>query len=251
MPPKSTNIGDVRSLILCGGRGTRAYPHTLEVPKALLEVADRPVLLHVLELYASQGLTNFVLAAGFKHDAIAGFALSLPTNWSVDVVDTGQDTATGSRIVRCLEGLGDRFFVTYADGLSDIDLRALLAFHVEHGKAATVTAVPMPSQYGTLELGNGDVVERFVEKPVLPEHWINGGFFVFERRAFERWASADATCDLERDVLPALAQAGELFAYRHAGFWKSMDTYKDALELSRLASEGRPPWTRSPAPASS
>ena len=241
----------MRSLILCGGRGTRAYPHTLELPKALLEVADRPVLLHVLELYVSQGLTDFVLAAGFKHEAIADFAVTLPPGWRVQVVDSGEDTATGSRVLRCLDRLGERFLVTYGDGLSDVDLRSLLAFHLHHGKAATVTAVPMPSQFGALQLGDDDGVERFVEKPVLVDHWINGGFFVFDRRAFDAWDGGDSACDLERDVLPALAEAGELFAYRHTGFWKSMDTYKDALELSRLAADGRPPWTRSPAPASS
>jgi glucose-1-phosphate cytidylyltransferase len=169
----------------------------------------------------------------------------------VQVVDTGEDTATGSRVLRCLDRLGEGFLVTYGDGLSDVDLRSLLAFHAQHAKAATVTAVPMPSQFGALELGDGDGVERFVEKPVLSDHWINGGFLVFERRAFDQWVGDDDACDLERDVLPALAEAGELFAYRHTGFWRSMDTYKDALELSRLAADGRPPWTRSPAPASS
>ena len=237
----------MRTLILCGGRGTRAYPHTLELPKPLLEVGDRPVLRHVMELYASQGCDDFVLAAGFKHEAIAEFALTLPPGWKVAVADTGEDTPTGARVARCLDGLGERFFVTYGDGLADVDLGGLLAFHSGHGRAATVTTVPLPSQYGTLDLGDGDAVEAFVEKPVLSSHWINGGFFVFERRALDPLAGPD----LERDVLPALAAAGELFAYRHRGFWKSMDTYKDAVELARLAAEGRPPWTRSPAPASS
>jgi glucose-1-phosphate cytidylyltransferase len=236
-----------RALILCGGRGTRAYPHTLELPKALLEVAERPVLRHVMDLYAAQGFTDFVLAAGFKHELIAEFAATLPREWTVSVRDTGLDTATGARVAACRDELGERFFATYADGLADVDLGAVLAFHAAHGAPATVTSVPLPSQYGTLDVDDDGRVRRFVEKPVLPDHWINGGFFAFDERVFARWTGDD----LEGEVLPALAAAGELRAYRHHGFWKSMDTYKDALELTRLASGGRPPWTRLPARASS
>jgi glucose-1-phosphate cytidylyltransferase len=143
--------------------------------------------------------------------------------------------------------VGETFFATYADGLGDVDLTALLSFHHAHPGAATLTTVPLPSQYGTIEQGEDGKVLRFREKPVLPDHWINGGFFVFDRRAFENWQGND----LEREVLPALGAAGELYAYRHRGFWKSMDTYKDALDLTALAAEGRKPWARSVSPASS
>ena len=244
MGAKSTSL---RTLILCGGKGTRAYPHTLEVPKALLDVAGRPLIAHVLELYASQGFADFVLAAGYRHELLTDYAAGVPGDWSVTVVDTGLDTGTGARISACREQLGRRFFATYADGLADVDLAALLEFHDRHGRLATLTTVPLPSQYGTLDLDADGAVRRFQEKPVLRDHWINAGFFVLDEGVFDHWAGED----LERDVLPALAAAGELRAYRHDGFWKSLDTYKDALELSRLGAEGRSPWTRSPAHASS
>jgi glucose-1-phosphate cytidylyltransferase len=236
----------MKTLILCGGKGTRAYPHTTQVPKPLLEVAERPVLEHVMKLYARQGFTSFVLAAGFKIDMIAAFAESLPREWDVDVVDTGEDTNTGARIARCRDRVGDTFFATYSDGLADIDLGELASFHSGHAGAATLTTVPLPSQYGTIVFGGDRRVSSFKEKPVLGDHWINGGFFVFDQAAFDHWAGDD----LERDVLPALGQAGLLYAYEHRGFWKSMDTYKDALELTSLVVEGRGPWIRSTTHAS-
>lgn len=235
------------TVILCGGRGTRAYPHTTELPKPLLEVGSRPVLQHVMEIFAGQGFRSFVLSAGFKASAIREFAAGLPSSWDVEVVDTGEDTNTGGRVIGVRDLVGETFFCTYGDGLADIDLLALLAFHRAHTGAATITTVPLPSQYGTIELGPNGLVKAFREKPVLADHWINGGFLVFDRRVFEGWQGDD----LEREVLPALGAAGELFAYRHDGFWRSMDTYKDAVELSALAGEGRPPWARSATPASS
>jgi glucose-1-phosphate cytidylyltransferase len=237
----------MKTVILCGGKGTRAYPHTTQVPKPLLEVAGRPVLQHVMESYAAQGFTSFVLAAGFKIELISSFVETLPSGWDIEVVDTGEDTNTGGRIARCRDRVGDPFFATYSDGLSDIDLRALLSFHEGHAGSATVTTVPLPSQYGTIVFGDDRRVSSFREKPVLGDHWINGGFFVFDQAAFEHWAGED----LERDVLPALGTAGRLYAYQHRGFWKSMDTYKDALELTALVVEGKGPWTRSGTPASS
>ncbi len=237
----------VRTVILCGGKGTRAYPHTTEVPKPLLEVAGRPVLQHVMEIYAGQGFRSFILSAGFKADLIREFADSMPRDWEVDVVDTGVDTNTGGRVIGVRDMVGDTFFATYSDGLGDVELGSLLAFHSAHAGAATLTTVPLPSQYGTIEYAPDGRIENFREKPVLADHWINGGFFVFDRRAFDLWQGDD----LEREVLPALGAAGELYAYRHAGFWKSMDTYKDALDLSALAQDGRHPWARSVTPASS
>lgn len=237
----------MRTLILCGGRGTRAYPHTIEVPKPLLEVGGRPVLEHVMEIYANQGFRSFVLSVGFKGEMIEGFASGLRRPWDVEIVDTGLETNTGERIRRCRDVLGDSFFATYADGLADIDLVALRDFHAEHPGAGTMTTVPLRSQYGTVLFDEAGCVERFREKPQLPEHWINAGFFVFDRRVFDLWSGED----LERDVLPEVSKRDELYAYRHTGFWKSMDTYKDALELDALCTDGPPPWTRSQAPASS
>ncbi len=229
----------MRTLILCGGKGTRAYPRTLEVPKPLLEVAGRPILGHVMEIYASQGFTDFVLAAGFKAEAVAEFARTLPDDWQVEVRDTGVDTNTGGRVAQCAPDMGDTFFVTYADGLADIDLAELVAFHRSHPGSATVTTVPLPSQYGTIETDAEGKVHRFREKPQLPDHWINAGFFVLDQRARHCFGGED----FEREVLPALGDAGDLYAYRHRGFWRSMDTYKDALELTALCGDdGAAPW---------
>jgi glucose-1-phosphate cytidylyltransferase len=143
--------------------------------------------------------------------------------------------------------LGPTFLATYGDGLGSIDVDALLRFHASHAGAVTVTAVPLPSPYGTLEWDETGRVTRFVEKPRLSDHWINAGFFVFDDRVFDNWSGDD----LEREVLPALAEAGELYVHQHVGFWRSMDTYKDALELSALCAEGDGPWTTLAAPESS
>ncbi len=233
------NSSGVKTVILCGGKGTRAYPHSIEVPKPLLTVADRPVLHHVMELYAAQGFTDFVLAAGYKAHLVREFAAGLPEEWAVEVVDTGEDTNTGGRVLGCRDHVGGTFFVTYADGLGDVDLTALLAFHHSHAGSATLTSVPLPSQYGTIDLDGDGRVQRFREKPRLPDHLINAGFFVFDRSVFDTWDGDD----LEREVLPALGARGELFAFRHDGFWKSMDTYKDSQELTALCDEtGRGPW---------
>jgi len=227
-----------RTLILCGGKGTRAYPHTVDVPKPLLEVDGRPILLHLMEIYAAQGFTDFVLACGRNIEAFHEFGRGVERGWAVQVVDTEEEGDTAERVIRCRDVVGDRFFVTYGDGLGNVDLRALEAFHVAHGGAATLTAVPLPSQYGTLDLDDNGQVQRFQEKPVLPDHLINAGFMVMDQRVFDDWKGPS----LERDALPALGDAGELFAYVHRGFWKSMDTFKDALELSDLCQAGSTPW---------
>jgi glucose-1-phosphate cytidylyltransferase len=231
--------------VLCGGRGTRAYPHTREVPKPLLEVAGEPVLLHVLRIYAAGGVTRFLLSAGYLADQIVAFARALPHDWEVEVVDTGHTTNTAGRIRRLADRLDDTFLATYADGLADIDLAALLAFHRGHGGLATLTSVPLPSPFGTVEVGVDGRVAQFREKPRLADHRINGGFFVFERAALDHFRGDD----LEREVLPALSAGGHLHAYPHDGFWRSLDTYKDAVELSELAAGGAPPWDRAAAPA--
>jgi len=233
-------VEDLTTLVLCGGKGMRAYPYTLDVPKPLLPVADRPVLAHVLDIYADHGLTKFVLAAGYKSELIEAFAAELPSTWDVMVVDTGEDTNTGARIAKCAEYLGDNFMATYADGVGDVDLNALQAFHRSHSGAATLTTVPLPSPYGTVDIASGGRVDRMLEKPKLSDHRINAGFFVFDRRVFDLWDGED----LEREVLPGLADRGELYAYEHDGFWQSMDTYKDSQDLSELCMDDVPPWRR-------
>jgi len=227
------------TVILCGGKGSRAYPHAETVPKALFEVGGKPVLEHVMGVYALQGFRDFVLAGGYLIDALRVFAdrIQMACGWRVAVSDTGLEANTGERVKRCAERAGERFFLTYCDGLANVDLHGLLDHHLSHGALMTVTAVPLQSQYGILELDGGDRVRCFREKPLLPQHLVNGGFFVVERAAL-------AYCgdDLEHDMLPKLAADGQLVARRHDGFWRSMDTYKDLLDLRSISALGEPPW---------
>lgn len=237
---------EITTLILCGGRGTRAYPHTLELPKPLLDVHGTPVLAHVMEIYALQGFRRFVLAAGYRADMITAFVNTRSASEDVVVVDTGPETDKADRILMCRDELTETFFVTYGDGLGAVDLADLLAFHRSHPGFATVTVVPLPSQYGTLQLDVDGRVAAFSEKPVLADHWINAGFFVMDQGVFDHWAGPD----LEGDVLPAIVRGGGLYAYQHVGFWKSMDTYKDSIDLTELAKTSSekgeaPPWIRS------
>ncbi len=232
---------DLVTVILCGGRGTRAWPLTAELPKPLLPVAGRPIVEHVIGIYARRGVRRFVLATGYLGAAVAEhFAVPRPhqveDHWGeleLRCVDTGEDTPTGERLRRVAPEAGQTFLATYADGLADVDLGALLRAHEAHGRLATVTTVPLPSQYGTLEIDDGGIVRGFREKPRLMDHWINAGYFVFRAEAFRRHAGAD----LEVDVLPSLAAAGELGAHRHSGFWRSADTHKDIQALDGLARE--------------
>jgi glucose-1-phosphate cytidylyltransferase len=256
-------------VILCGGRGTRLRERTAEIPKPLVEIGGRPILWHVIELYAAQGFSEFLLATGYKGELIEEFAAGerWPEGVAVECVDTGLDTPTGGRI-KLLEPLlrrgvsadeGERglggaplrgageglrdgsFCATYADGLADIDLDRLLRFHENHGALATMTVVRPELQFGVAELDGPDGrVLGFREKP-RSEHWINGGFFCFGAAALD-YLRPDSV--LEREPLRRLAADGQLRAYRHEGFWECMDTYKDAVALNDLWASGEAPWGR-------
>jgi glucose-1-phosphate cytidylyltransferase len=228
-------------VILCGGRGTRLQERTEEIPKPLVEIGGRPILWHIVRLYAEQGLRSFVLCTGYKGELIERFVARKPWPDGIEVrcVDTGLDTQTGGRVLAVRDELsGGRFCATYGDGLADIDLDAELAFHAAHGATATMTVVRPHLQFGVTELGEDDTVTGFREKP-RSEHWINGGFFVFEPGVF---AHLRPDSVLEREPLERLAAAGQLRAYRHTGFWECMDTYKDAVALNDLWAGGAPPW---------
>jgi glucose-1-phosphate cytidylyltransferase len=229
-------------VVLCGGRGTRLRERTETVPKALVEIGGRPILWHVIGIYAGQGFERFLLATGYLGEAVEEFVESepWPTGIEIQCVDTGIDTPTGGRIARLGTRLPDETFcATYADGVADVDLGSLLDFHRGHGKLATMTVVRPHLQWGVAELDGGGRVEGFVEKP-RSEHWINGGFFCFEPGAFDYLEDGSV---LEREPLAALAADGQLHAYRHEGFWDCMDTYKDAVVLNDLWAAGKPPWT--------
>jgi glucose-1-phosphate cytidylyltransferase len=228
-------------VILCGGRGTRLQEKTVDLPKPLVEIGDKPIVWHVIQLYVIQGARDFVLAGGYKCEQLAAFVDGerWPDGVTVDCVDTGLETQTGGRVHRLRERVGDdTFMVTYADGVADIDLSALLDHHAGHGGAATVTVVRPELQFGVAVIGEGDVVTGFQEKP-RAEHWINGGFFCFEPAVFDYLTDSSI---LEREPLEGLADDGALHAFRHTGFWSCMDTYKDATRLNDLWAGGEAPW---------
>jgi glucose-1-phosphate cytidylyltransferase len=227
--------------ILCGGRGTRLQESTQAIPKALVEIGGKPILWHVLNIYSHQGFRRFVLCLGYKGSQIERWLAteSWPAELTFECVQTGEDTPTGGRISRVRELLsGGTFFVTYADGVANVDLGALEAYHREHGALATMTVVRPELPFGVAELDGGDRITGFHEKP-RSEHWINGGFFCFEPGAL---TYVDDGSTLEREPLERLAREGQLQAYRHTGFWDCMDTYKDALLLNDIWAEGDAPW---------
>lgn len=252
----------VKVVILAGGRGTRLAEETGSRPKPMVEIGGMPLLWHLMGVYADHGFNEFVVACGYKGAQIKEFFhnyaahhgdftvelqtgavqfLNAPrTDWRVSVVDTGLDTMTGGRLRRVKSFVGDStFMVTYGDGLGNVDIGALLAYHRAHGKLATVTAVRPPARFGDLTIV-GDAVEAFTEKPQAHEGWINGGFFVFEPGVLD-YIDGD-TISLEREPLERIARAGQLMAYRHHGFWQPMDTLREKLLLEDLWSSGAAPW---------
>jgi glucose-1-phosphate cytidylyltransferase len=232
-------IDDV--VILCGGRGTRLQEQTRSIPKPLVEIGGEPIVGHVVRIYAAQGFRRFHLLTGYKGELIEEYVESREWPEGVEVLchDTGVDTPTGGRIARVADRFGDRpVCATYADGVADIDLQALVAFHTAHGDLATMTVVQPELQFGIAELNGDDRVRGFVEKP-RSERWVNGGFFCFEPGGLA-YIAEDSV--LEREPLEHLAAEGQLHAFRHTGFWDCMDTYKDAVLLNDLWTRGDAPW---------
>lgn len=236
----------MKTVILCGGRGTRLGEHGRAVPKALIEIGERPILWHLLKIYAHYGLNDFILCLGYLGDNIKEYfqSRSIGTGsdsridlgdgdvCSIEFVDTGLDTNTGGRVAAVENYIDEETFcVTYGDGLSDMNIRSLLDFHASHGKLATLTAVHPHSNFGIMKVdeSSGAVIE-FQEKPRLKE-WINGGFFVFNRKVFDY---IDDNVILEREPLEKLSSQRELIAYKHLGFWKCMDTLKDNMEFNEI-----------------
>jgi glucose-1-phosphate cytidylyltransferase len=230
-----------RVAILCGGRGTRLQEHTQSIPKPLVEIGGRPILWHVMQIYLAQGFSRFALLTGYKAELIETFIAGerWPAGTVVECFQTGLRTPTGGRLRLAADAIDDeRFCVSYADGVANIDLRALLAAHDRHRPQATMTVVRPELQFGVAELNGDGVVRGFVEKP-RSERWVNGGFFCFEPSIFELLGEDSV---LEREPLAQLAQSGDLRAYRHEGFWDCMDTYKDAVLLNDLWAAGEAPW---------
>jgi len=228
---------DLQTLILCGGKGTRMGPSNGS-PKHMLEVGGKPVLWHLMKSYAHHGFKDFVLCLGYRGEAIRRY-FRHERQWNIEFVDTGLETNTGGRVKRARPYIeGENFFCTYGDGLSDVDPGKLLAFHLRHGRTATVTAVRPASQFGLLEINGRNHVTEFVEKPVL-DHWINGGFFVFGKKVFKYIQDNEV---LERQPFERLTQKKEMMAFKHKGFWECMDTFKDYMKLNSLWETGKAKW---------
>lgn len=228
--------------ILAGGRGSRMAEETEARPKAMVEIGGRPILWHIMKIYAASGFSDFVIAVGYKGDVIHN---ELPAhyaenNWNVTFVDTGEQTETAGRILRLRPFLGaSTFFLTWCDGLANININALLAFHRRHGKLATVSAVHPPARFGSLEL-DGIRVTRFAEKRVDPEIWVNGAFFVLDPGIFA-YIESDST-PWEGKPLEMLARDGQLMAYRHEGYWQCMDVAAERNALDEIWRDGVAPW---------
>jgi glucose-1-phosphate cytidylyltransferase len=250
--------------ILAGGMGTRMAEETEIRPKPMVEIGGMPILWHIMKIYEHFGHTEFVVALGYRGEYIkrymvdysalaSNLTVNLKTasviphgessapNWNVELIDTGQKTNTGGRIKRLIPYMGDgTFLLTWGDGVSDIDLDALVAFHRRHGKLATLTAVRPPARFGHIEIGGGGRVDKFTEKPQIGEGWINGAFFVLEPEVAE-YIDGDDTL-FEREPLERLAADGQLMAYQHAGFWQCMDTLRDKYLLNSMWDSGKAPW---------
>ena len=252
----------MRTLILAGGPGSRLSEETELKPKPMVEIGGRPILWHIMQHYAHYGVSEFVIALGYKGDAIKRFFLDYQLlsrsvtidlntgavdmhgegaeKWKVHLIETGIETNTGGRVKRLQPWLkNEPFMLTYGDGVSDVDISALIRFHQSHGRIGTVTAVRPPARFGGLVF-DGDIVKEFVEKPQIGEGWINGGFMVFEPSIFD-YLKGD-TDSLEVDALERLAEDRQLAAFKHDQFWQCMDTLRDKRLLESLWNQKRAPW---------
>ncbi|MBI4248162.1 MAG: glucose-1-phosphate cytidylyltransferase [Elusimicrobia bacterium] len=251
-------------VILCGGRGARLQEETVLKPKPLVEIGNRPILWHIMKIYAHHGFNDFILCLGYKGDMIKqyflnyevahdDFTLNLGSkkiqihrphqeqNWKVTLAETGHSAMTGARLKRVERYVaGDLFMMTYGDGVSNVDIRALLEFHQSHGKIGTITGVPRIARFGELNT-RGRQVKGFSEKHAVEGGLINGGFFIFHKSFFKYLAAEDG-CVLEKGPLESLAKDGQLMVYRHKGFWQCMDTYRDCQLLNDIWEQGDAFW---------
>ncbi|MDO8644141.1 MAG: glucose-1-phosphate cytidylyltransferase [bacterium] len=255
----------MKALILAGGVGTRLSEETTVRPKPLVEIGGKPIIWHIMSIFASQGFTDFVIACGYKGEMLKEYFLNFhlhnadltvnlgsgkselknqkSPDWNIAVVDTGDKTQTGGRVKRLHSWINNEtFFLTYGDGVGNINIQALLDFHRSHGKMATVTAVHPPARFGRLSF-KGDQVIEFSEKPQTDGGWINGGFMVLEPKVLE-YIEGDETL-MEREPMARLAKEGQLMAYRHEGFWQPMDTLREKHLLEEMWQSGKAPWIKS------
>ena len=257
----------MKVVILCGGKGTRLREETEYRPKPMVPVGGWPILWHIMKIYAAQGHNSFVLCLGYKGEMIKDFFRNYlwmtsdltvrldrksppefhnrhgEEDWTVTLADTGENTMTAGRIKRIQKYLGDdeEFLLTYGDGVGDVDINEVIRFHRQHGKLVTLTAVRPPGRFGELGLTSGGAVTQFNEKPQAEGGWINGGFFVVSRKAFDYLTDADDMM-FEQQPLQRIAADQQLMAYQHEGFWQPMDTFQEFNLLNGLWNEGKAPW---------
>ena len=252
----------MKAVILAGGLGTRLSEETLLKPKPMVEIGGMPILWHIMKIYSSYGINEFIICGGYKSKLIKEFFSNYylqssdiifdthkntykiikdnKENWKITISDTGMNTMTGGRLKRVSELIGNETFCfTYGDGLSDVNISELVAFHKKHNAKATLTAVIPPGRYGILNI-QGDSVKSFKEKPITNQSWINGGFFVLEPSVINLIRSDD--CIWEREPLETLSLQGELKAFKHNGFWQPMDTLRDKINLQSIWDSGEAPW---------
>jgi glucose-1-phosphate cytidylyltransferase len=253
----------MKTVILAGGLGTRLSEETVVRPKPMVEIGGRPILWHIMKIYSAFGLNDFIVCLGYKgymiKEYFSNYRLhgsdvtidigqnrmeihqSNAEDWRVTLIDTGDDSMTGGRLKRIRPYLreDEDFCMTYGDGVGDIDINALLRFHRQHGKPATITATQPPGRFGALQMKGNDIVS-FVEKPRSDQNWISGGFFVLSPKVLD-YVEGDETT-WEREPLERLAREGKIAAYKHAGFWQPMDTLRDKVLLEQLWQSGKAPW---------
>ena len=256
----------MKTILLAGGLGTRLSEETTLKPKPMVEIGGMPILWHIMKSYASYGYNDFAVALGYKGDVIKDFFLNyklyksdmivniksgkvnfendFSEDWTVGMHETGPNSMTGGRLfnLKKLFKPGDTFMLTYGDGVADVDISKLVAFHKAHGKTATLTAVRPPARFGSLIMEEDGHILEFKEKPQVGEGWINGGFFVFDYKVFDYLR--DQSTILEREPLENLAKDNELVAYRHDGFWHCMDTIRDRDNLNEIWASGKAPWKK-------
>lgn len=255
----------MKVVILAGGLGTRLSEETELIPKPMVLIGGRPVLWHIMKIYSHYGFNDFVILTGYKSHIIKDYFINYYTRysditvdmsensveihktrtepWKVTMLYTGQNAQTGSRIKKARNYIGnERFFMTYGDGVADVDMNKLLDYHIASGKTATLTAVKPTGKFGTLKINDYDCVENFIEKPDDDTSWINGGFFVLEPKVFDYIEPKNDDVSFEREPLVKLTADGELAAFKHDGFWKPMDTLRDKNELTAMWLNGEAPW---------
>ena len=230
----------MKVVILAGGFGTRITEYTKTIPKPMIVINKKPILIYIMEHYAKFGFKEFYIALGYKGHIIKKYFKNKKFKWNVKLINTGLTTMTGGRLKRLKKHLGkETFFLTYGDGVSNVNIKKLFSFHKKNKRLVTLTAVRPPARFGAIKL-SGNKVKVFKEKDIMDEGWINGGFFVMEPK-FLNYIKNDKTF-LEKEPLEKASKAGQLFAYKHEGFWQPMDTYRESQELNELWDSNKAPW---------